>query len=79
MTATGFNRGHAMQWDEIASCWRYADTGEQVLEDRSCVKCGEMPTPEGYDSCLGYIPGVSSACCGHGVEAPYQVPQGGEA
>jgi hypothetical protein len=32
------------------------------------LKCGKMPTPEGYDACLGYIDGVISACCGHGVE-----------
>ena len=22
--------------------------------------------PDGPDACLGYIPGVSQACCGHG-------------
>jgi hypothetical protein len=32
-----------------------------------------MPTSEGYDACLGFIPGVESACCGHGVEEPYQM------
>jgi hypothetical protein len=26
-----------------------------------------LPTPEGYDACLGYLPGVDAACCGHGV------------
>jgi len=32
-----------------------------------------MPTPEGYDHCLGHIDGAVSACCGHGVEDPYVV------
>ncbi len=33
-----------------------------------CKRCGKLPTPEGYDACLGYLPGVASACCGHGVK-----------
>jgi hypothetical protein len=32
-----------------------------------------MPTKEGYDACLDHIDGVSSACCGHGVEEPYTI------
>ena len=31
-----------------------------------CVKCGELPTPEGHDACLGELPGLMNACCGHG-------------
>ncbi len=38
-----------------------------------CIRCGEPPTSEGHDACLGYIPGIKSACCGHGVEAAYEV------
>lgn len=29
-----------------------------------------MPTPDGHDACLGELPGVKYACCGHGVEPP---------
>ena len=47
--------------------WIYFDTGESISKKRPCIRCGKMPTPEGYDACLGYIPGVISACCGHGV------------
>lgn len=32
-----------------------------------CVRCDRSPTPEGYDACLGHLPGVDTACCGHGV------------
>lgn len=32
----------------------------------SCDVCGEF-MPDGPDACLGWIPGVSQACCGHGV------------
>lgn len=38
-----------------------------------CDACGITMT-EGPDACLGYIPGVSHACCGHGGAAePYVV------
>lgn len=33
-----------------------------------CGHCGLKRTPEGYDGCLGTIPGVMNACCGHGDE-----------
>ena len=38
---------------------------------RACKHCGRLPTPEGYDACLGPIPGDISACCGYGVSEPY--------
>ena len=48
--------------------WCYSDDKMPIgKEVRPCRRCGEMPTPEGYDACLGYIPGATSACCGHGV------------
>ena len=39
-----------------------------------CKRCGKARLvneivngePVEYDSCLGYLPGVKSACCGHG-------------
>jgi len=63
------SRGHEIYHD--GNDWRFSDTGEIATTDRPCAKCGEGPTPEGYDPCLGYVPGVTSACCGHGVEEPY--------
>jgi len=50
--------------------WQYAD-GFPGDDDRPCVRCGKLPTKEGYDACLGYIEGAISACCGHGVSKPY--------
>jgi len=52
--------------------WVYED-GTPADIDRPCKKCGKMPTPEGYDACLGYVEGVSSVCCGHGVEEGYVI------
>ena len=58
--------------------WRWAATGRFVPggrrpldRDPPCVACGLPPTPEGYDACLGHIPGARAACCGHGVKEPY--------
>ena len=31
-----------------------------------CDHCDLQRTPEGYDGCLGKLPGVMNACCGHG-------------
>lgn len=67
MTARGHHYGHAMAY--IDGEWRYEDTGEPVAttyKSRSCGHCGRPPTPEGHDGCLGTLPGVMNACCGHG-------------
>lgn len=53
-------------WSEF-----YADNGEVFDDKRPCTKCNEPPTPEGHDACLGELPGVEAACCGHGVEEGY--------
>ncbi len=50
----------------------YCDTGELVAENwqkRPCGHCDKHNTPEGHDGCLGTLPGVMNACCGHGEEA----------
>lgn len=65
----GFSRGRNIIY--LNNRWVWADTKELVKIERSCIRCGRMPTKEGYDACLGYIPGVISACCGHGVEKKY--------
>ncbi|MGB9937302.1 MAG: hypothetical protein ACPK7O_06240 [Methanobacterium sp.] len=48
----------------------YLDTRKEVKDshERPCIKCGKYPTREGYDACLGELPGVEFACCGHGKE-----------
>ena len=61
-----YARGHRIEWD--GEQWVYADTRERYDDSRACIRCGRHPTPEGFDACLGHLPGVASACCGHGVE-----------
>jgi hypothetical protein len=42
-----------------------------------CAVCGQLPTPEGHDACLGTLPDVSAACCGHGKEEGYVLFESG--
>ena len=66
MTALAYLRGHLCKYQN--GKWIYSDSGIVAGEEiRTCKRCGQIPTVEGYDACLGYIPGVTSACCGHGV------------
>ncbi len=69
MAARGKWRGHAIVFSKGA--WLYADTLQSVTRDsdRDCGHCGKPQTPEGHDGCLGTIPGVVNACCGHGDKA----------
>ncbi|HHX69726.1 MAG TPA: hypothetical protein GX708_16980 [Gallicola sp.] len=72
MTITSHARGHKIEFNIAINKWVYSDTKESVENnERTCKKCGKYPTSEGYDACLGYIPGAISGCCGHGVEDKY--------
>lgn len=62
-------RGNSISKDE-SGAWRYED-GTLVSTDpgRGCGACGLGQTKAGHDGCLGLLPGVLNACCGHGDEA----------
>ena len=77
MTARSKWRGHATLIE--GERWRFEDTGEPTVgSDRPCGRCGQYPSEEGHDACLGTLPGVMNACCGHGdvPEAYVQMPDG---
>lgn len=58
-------RGNPIYWD--GEVWRYKDNGSCVRAvDRPCGACGQERTTEGHDPCLGTLPRVMNACCGHG-------------
>ncbi|PAV30338.1 hypothetical protein CIL05_07660 [Virgibacillus profundi] len=60
-------RGHAIEY--VNDQWKYSDTKELTAEThhlRSCGYCHKKATPEGHDACLGTLPNVMNACCGHG-------------
>ena len=73
MAVTGTIFGHDVLYTGDHWCWR--DTGLPVepIVKRSCPQCGAVPTPEGYDPCIGYVEGAVSVCCGHGSEQGYIV------
>jgi hypothetical protein len=39
---------------------------KQYDEGWVCPECGLKRGADGYDPCIGYLPGVDYACCGHG-------------
>jgi len=71
MNAHSYKRGNPIEYD--GKRWIYSDDKSAISIEKRCIKCGRMPTSEGYDACLGYIPGAISACCGHGVVALIQM------
>lgn len=44
-----------------------------------CRLCSRPRTACGHDACISELRGVTHACCGHGVEMPYIVTDGGHA
>lgn len=62
-----YDRGHRTQFDADGA-ERYSDSGAIVDHKRACVRCKCLPTKDGHDACLGTLPNVAYACCGHGVE-----------
>jgi hypothetical protein len=37
-----------------------------------------LPGPDGEDGCLGHLPGVITACCGHGERDGYIIFENGK-
>ncbi len=49
--------------------WIYSKTGISTLKytDIPCGYCDKLFTKEGHDFCLGSLPFITNACCGHGI------------
>lgn len=78
LTVPDHLRGHPIYRDAAAE-WRYRDDDTPTAgHRRACGYCALPDTPEGHDGCLGTLPGVVNACCGHGneSEAYVQYPDG---
>lgn len=72
MQDTSHWRGHKIY--KHHNGWRYCDNHILVESwpDRPCGHCGRPNTPKGHDGCIGELPGVQNACCGHGeIETAY--------
>lgn len=50
---------------------RIAGKQTSAGERRLCSKCDALMLSGEPDACLGTLPGVSAACCGHGVVQGY--------
>lgn len=76
MTATAHSRGNPIYRNVLTGRWEW-DDGTPIEPSiggdvsRPCTRCGEYPTQEGHDACIGHVEGVTTACCGHGVEEPF--------
>ena len=71
MVAISYSRGHKIEYNLKQYKWIYSDNRKIFNDSRPCLKCRKYLTKEGYDSCLGYIKGVKSACCGYEIEKRY--------
>lgn len=67
-----YMKGYPTFYDK-KGVFRWLDTGKKVISsnERSCNYCKQCSiidkkTGADYDACLGKLPGVSNACCGHG-------------
>ena len=69
MTAKGKWRGHDI--DYRGDGWHYSDTGQSVPDNpgRECGHCQLPNRDDDCDPCIGKLPGVANACCGHGSPA----------
>lgn len=76
------HRGHPIVLAKVCGQWLYRDTRQpvEINPDRPCGHCKKPNTPEGHDGCLGTLPGVQNACCGHGndAQAYVQFPDGSD-
>lgn len=66
--------GHPVWFDTTVNRWRYKDNNERVDTNirRECKRCGvKQKDTLGVenDQCIGTLPGVDNACCGHGVRS----------
>ena len=71
MTARSDSRGWPIIYQN--NTWIYTDNKLPVDDLRPCKKCGQQPTTDGYDACLGKIDHCISACCGHGCKKAFVI------
>lgn len=70
MSTKGSIRGNKTEFKD--GVWIFSDTGEptaQTHKSRSCGQCKKHPIKdrhEEYDACMGRLPRIKNACCGHG-------------
>ena len=67
--------GNMITWNAKKRTDWFSDDGlignDIYTATRRCPACLKPRTIEGHDPCLGTLPGVKFACCGHGVHRGY--------
>ena len=67
MAELHYSRGWpVLEFGSDGAIW--GDNGEPFSESRECRYCGVAPDESGHDPCIASLPGVVSACCGHGLD-----------
>lgn len=80
LDGVSFWRGYPCKWD--GATWVFVDNGLETPPCggalRPCAKCGRTFPLDTPDPCIGLLPGVVSACCGHGIPGEaYAIFDGG--
>lgn len=60
-------RGRPIRFE--AGQWVFVDTGLPTVStwrERTCGACERPNRADGHDACIGVLPHVRNACCGHG-------------
>lgn len=66
--AISTKRGHPIFYDAFYRGWFWFEDGTPIHIEKPCARCGQPPTADGIDACIGgKIDGMVSSCCGHGV------------
>lgn len=67
MATKSYLRGHEIY--AVGDEWFYSDTDEPTVGNpRMCGHCKKPDREDDIDACLGVLPGVANACCGHGQQ-----------
>lgn len=67
--AIAYLMGNKVYTNDRGETWYYADTNQRVSKNDwlTCPACSKRARLNDPDPCLGVLPGVKNACCGHGV------------
>ena len=63
--------------DEIVFRDTLEPCAEESVAKRPCPLCNKLRRADGCDPCLGRLPGVTYACCGHGKREGYIIFENG--
>ena len=77
MSSISQHRGHPVKWNEDRNRFEYEDGIAMDAHERPCTKCDMLAGDDGHDPCLGKLPGVKDACCGHGTGLGYIIFENG--